>query len=82
MAAIMTDDIFTCIWLNENDRIPIQSSLKYVARSPTDNKPALVHVMAYHRSGDKPLPGKIDDSIHWRIYVALGGDDTYIGTYS
>ena len=31
------DDIFNCIFLNENDRIPIQISLKYVPRSPIDN---------------------------------------------
>ena len=47
MAAIFADDIFNCIFLNENDRIPIQISLKYVPRSPTDNKPALVQVMAW-----------------------------------
>ena len=57
MAAILTDSIFNCIFLNENDRIPIQISLKYVPRSPIDNKPALVQVMAWHHTGDKPLPG-------------------------
>ena len=57
MAAISADDIFNCIFLNENDRIPTQISLKYVPRSPIDNKPALVQVMAWHRTGYKPLPG-------------------------
>ena len=56
MAAILADDIFKCIFLNENDRIPIQISLKFVPRGPIDNKPALVHVMAWRRTGDKPLP--------------------------
>ena len=56
MAAILTDNIFKCIFLNENDRIQIQISLKLVARIPIDNKPALVQVMAWHRTGDKPLP--------------------------
>ena len=56
MAAILTDDIFKCIFLNDNDRITIQISLKFVLEGPTDNKPALVHVMAWRRSGDKPLP--------------------------
>ena len=46
MAAILADDIFNCIFLNENDRILIQISVKYVPRSPIDNKPALVQVMA------------------------------------
>ena len=57
MAAILADDIFNCIFLNENDRIPIQISLKYVPRSPSDNKPALLQVMAWRRTSDKPLPG-------------------------
>ena len=56
MAAILADDIFDCIFLNENDRFPIQISLKYVPRSPIDNKPALIQVMAWRRTGDKPLP--------------------------
>ena len=56
MAAIVADDIFKCIFLNENDRIPIKVSLKYVPRSPIDNKPTLVQVMAWCWPGDKPLP--------------------------
>ena len=34
MAAILADDIFKCIFLNENDRISIQISLKFVPRHP------------------------------------------------
>ena len=30
MAAILADDIFKCIFLNENDRISIQISMKFV----------------------------------------------------
>ena len=45
-----------CIFLNENDRIPIQISFNYAPRSPIDNKPALVQVMAWRRTGNKPLP--------------------------
>ena len=56
MAAILADDIFNCIFLNENDRILTQISLKYVPRSPIDNKSSLVQVMAWRRTGDKPLP--------------------------
>ena len=32
MAAILADNIFNCIFLNENDRIPIQISLKYFSQ--------------------------------------------------
>ena len=56
MAAILADDFFKCIFLNENYTILIQISLKFVPRSPIDNKPALVHGMAWCRIGDKPLP--------------------------
>ena len=45
VAAILADDIFKCILMNENDNIPIQISLKLVSRSPIDNKPVLVQVM-------------------------------------
>ena len=49
------DDIFKYIFLNENDRIPIQILLKFVIKGPINNIPALVQVMAWHRTGDKPL---------------------------
>ena len=56
MAAILADGIFKCIFLNENNKMPIQISLKHVPRMPIDNKPALFQVMAWRRTGDKPLP--------------------------
>ena len=56
MVDILSDDIFTGIFLIENDRILIQISLKFVPRSPIDNRPALVQVMAWRRRGDKPFP--------------------------
>ena len=56
MAAILADDIFKGIFLYENDRIPIQITLKLVLKSPIDNKPALVQILAWRRTGDKPLP--------------------------
>ena len=57
MVTILADDIFNYIFFNENGRIPIQNSLKYVLRSPIDNKSSLVQVMAWRRTGDKTLPG-------------------------
>ena len=56
MAAILADDTFKCIFLNVNDEISIKISLKFVPRSPVENKPALVQAMAWRRIGDKPLP--------------------------
>ena len=55
MAAIMADDIFNRIFLNKNYRILIQIPLKCVPSSSIDNKQALVQVMAWRRTGDKPL---------------------------
>ena len=34
---------------------PIQVSLKFVPKSPIDNKPALFQVMAWRQRDDKPL---------------------------
>ena len=56
IAAILANNNFKCIVLNENDRIPIQISLKFVHRSPIVNESVLVQVMAWHRTDDKPLP--------------------------
>ena len=50
MATILADDIFICIFLNENDRIPIQISLMFVPRSSVDKKTAFVQVMAWRRT--------------------------------
>ena len=56
MATILADGIFRWTFLNENGRIQIQISLKFVTMSPFNNKPALVQVMTWHWTGDKPLP--------------------------
>ena len=74
MSAILADDNFKCIFLNENDRISIWISLKFVLRSPFGNKPALVQVMAWRRTGDKPLPELILTQFT-DIYAALGWDE-------
>ena len=49
------DDTFKRIFLNENVRISIKISLKFVPKGPVNNIPALVQRMAWRRSGDKPL---------------------------
>ena len=41
--------------MNENFCILIRISLKFVAKGPIDNKPALVQVMAWRQEGIKPL---------------------------
>ena len=49
------DDIFECIFLNESVRISIKISLKVVSNGAINNISALVQIMAWRRSGDKPL---------------------------
>ena len=49
------DDIFKCIFLNENVWIMLRISLKFVPKIPINNIPALVQIMAWSRPGDKPL---------------------------
>ena len=49
------DDVFKCNFLNENVWIPIKISLKPVPKGPINNIPALVQIMAWRRTGDKPL---------------------------
>ena len=50
-----TDDTFKRIFVNENVRISIKISLKFVPKGPINNYPTLVEIMAWRRSGDKPL---------------------------
>ena len=49
------DDIFKCIFLNENVWISIKISLKFVPNDPINNIPSFVQIMALRRPGDKPL---------------------------
>ena len=49
------DDIFKCIFLNENVWISIKISLMFVPKGPINNIPVLAWTMAWHRPGDKPL---------------------------
>ena len=49
------DNIFKCIFLNENIWIPIKISLKFVPKGSINIIPALVQMMAWRRPGDKPL---------------------------
>ena len=44
------------IFLNENVRMSIKISLKFVSKGPINNIPVLVQIMAWPRLGDKPLP--------------------------
>ena len=49
------DNIFKCIFQNENVWILTKISLKFVPKGPINKIPALVQVMAWCRPGNKPL---------------------------
>ena len=49
------DDILKVHVLNEKFCILIRISLKFVSKGPISKKSALVQVMAWHRTHDKPL---------------------------
>ena len=53
-------------------------SVKCIPRSPVDNKPALLQVMAWRRTGDKTSP---DDPVQWLIYAALRGDELKLTSF-
>ena len=49
------DNIFKCIFLNENVWILIKVRLKFAPKGPINNILALVQITAWHHPGDKPL---------------------------
>ena len=49
------NDIFRCIIVNEKFCIWIRISPQFVPMGPINNIPALVQIVVWHRSGDKPL---------------------------
>ena len=51
----ITDDILKSIF-NESVWISITISLKVIPKGPIDYKSALVQVVAWHRTGEKPSP--------------------------
>ena len=62
-----TDDIFKCIFLNENAWISLKISLKCASKVRINNIPALVQIMAWRQPGDKPLSEPT--IIYWGIYT-------------
>ena len=64
-----SDDIFKCIILNENVLIAIKISLKFVAKDPINNIPALIQIMPWRRPGDKPVSESMTVSIPSDICV-------------
>ena len=63
------DDIFKCIFLNENVWIPIKISMKFVPKGPINNIPALVQIRAWRCPGNKPLSEPMMVSLTTHICV-------------
>ena len=63
------DDTFNRIFVNENVRISIEFSLKFVPKGPINNIPALVQIMAWRRPGEKPLSEPVMVSLLTHICV-------------
>ena len=76
------DDIFKCIFLNENVWIPIKISVKFVPKGPINNIPALVQIMAWRRPGDKPLSESMMVSLPTHICVTRPHELTAMDTFS
>ena len=63
MVAHFADNILSVIFLNENVWIPIEISLKFVPKGPINKIPSLVQIMAWRRSGVKPLSEPMMDNL-------------------
>ena len=61
--------IFQYILLNENVYISIKISLKFVAKVPINNIPALVQIIVWRRPGEKPLSEPVRVSLVTHIWV-------------
>ena len=74
---LFSDNNFKHISLNENVRISIKISLKFVPKDPINNIPALFQMMGWHRPGDKPLsePMMVRLLTRMHLYVSLGLDE-------
>ena len=56
-------------FVNENVRISIKFSLKFVLKDPINNIPSLVQIMPWRRPGDKPLSEPVMVSLLTHICV-------------
>ena len=63
------DNIFKCIFLNEDAQISLKISLKFVPKARINNIPALVQIMAWRRPGNKPLSEPMMVSLPTHICV-------------
>ena len=65
-------DISKCIFLNEDVRISLKIWLKIVPKVWINDIPALVQIIAWRRSSDKPLSEPVIVCLLTDIYASLG----------
>ena len=76
MTAILADDIFKCIFLNDNDIIPIQISLKFVSMNWFDKKTSIGSGNGLVPKRRQAITWSNIDQVYCRVYAAaLGGDE-------
>ena len=63
------DDIFKCIFLNENVLILVKISLKFIPKCPINNISELVQIMAWQWPGNTPLTQPMMVRLPTDIYV-------------
>ena len=69
MDAISQTTFSNASFFNENEWISLQISLKFVLKGTINNIPAWVQIMAWRRSGDKPLSKPMMVSLPTHIWV-------------
>ena len=65
----LADDVFKSIFLNENVWISLEIFLKFVPKVPINYIPALVQILVWRRSGDKPLSEPMMVSLLTHIWI-------------
>ena len=69
MAGVSQTTLSNIFFFDEKVIISIKISLKFVPKGTIDNIPALVQMMAWRRSGDKPLSEAMLVSLLTHIYI-------------
>ena len=75
------DDIFKCIFFNENAWISIKISLKFVLKGPVNKIPALVQIKAWRRQATSHYLNQWW-LVYWRIYASLGFNELTVALYA
>ena len=73
MAAVSQTILSNVFYMNEDVRISIKISLMFVPKGPINNIAALVQIMAWRRSDDKPLsePMMVSLLMHMRHSASM-----------